>query len=141
MGGSSRSRNPSISKPIGTRSSSVSRRGGRCAMRFEARDYLETVFPALLDRSTVPVPKDGTVIQLVVADIDGCEYFYRISGEGVKAERGTSDQVDLTISFFSRDLGDLFENKLDVKRAVRTSRIQVFGDEEVLQWLSQRLAS
>jgi SCP-2 sterol transfer family protein len=109
-------------------------------MRVEAEAYLETVLPALLRASRLAAPKAEVIIQLVVADVDGCDWFYRIADDAVEAHRGISDRVDLTVSFLSRDLADLSESKLDVKRAVRAARLQVHGDEEVLAWLSKRLA-
>jgi hypothetical protein len=108
-------------------------------MQFEPKDYLEHVFPALLRASTVPPPKETTVVQLVLADLDGADWFYEISERGVEAKRGISDRVDLTLSFYSKDLAALSENTLDVAKATRTRRIKVMGDASVLRWLSRRL--
>jgi hypothetical protein len=110
-------------------------------MRIEVDEYLGTVLPALLRASRRPGLKARTTIQLVVADLEGCDYYYRIQDDGVEVFRGISDEVDLTLSFVSRDLGDLTERKLDVGRAVRAARIRVFGNEEVLKWLSLRLVA
>jgi hypothetical protein len=109
-------------------------------LRFGVQTYLEEVLPVLLSQSADLGPKPTTVIQFIVVDLDRGDWFYVIEGDHVEVKRGLSDRADLTLSFYSRDLGDLSEDKLNVKRAVRISRIKVMGDEQVLSWLSTRLA-
>lgn len=115
------------------------KQAGGSVTAFDLRDYLGTIFPALLESSCVPGIKPDLVIQLVVSDSEGDDWWYRITGDAVEARPGVSDQVDLTLSFYSKDLAALWANELDIPRALRASRIKVRGDEAVLRWLSQRL--
>jgi len=108
-------------------------------MRFEPRQWLETVLPALLRSSTIAPPKPTTVIQLVISDRDDLDWVYEISRDAVNSRQGVSDDVDLTLSFFSKDIAALSANELDVARAVRASRIKVMGNQDVLRWFAQRL--
>ncbi len=108
-------------------------------MGFDAKEYLETILPGLLSGAKAPVSLDATVVQFVVADAEDCDFFYRFDGEGVTAEQGVSDTSDLMLSFLSQDLGDLSENKLDLKQAIRRQRIRVLGDQEIFTWIATRL--
>jgi ubiquinone biosynthesis protein UbiJ len=108
--------------------------------RFQAETYLESVLPALLRACPDRAAREA-IVQILVTDLDGCEVVFRIAGASVDVRRGIADRVDLTIAILSRDLADLSEGALDVERAVRSSRLRVYGDEEVLAWLSRRLAA
>lgn len=109
-------------------------------MRFEAREYLEVVLPALLSVSTYPPPRPSLVLQVLVPDLDDCTYHYRFERGAVKAQRGGAEIADMTLSIHERELGELSAGALDWKRAMFARRLRLFGDQEVLKWLSRRLA-
>lgn len=112
---------------------------GSAVLELDPQNYLSEIFPALLRSSSLPPPRDEAVIQFVVRDEDECDWFYRVTPSGVETVRGISDQVDLTLAFYSRDLTAFGAGKLDVNRAVRSGRLSVHGDDAVLRWLSARL--
>jgi hypothetical protein len=103
----------------------------------DCETYLEALLPTLL-RAGQPPGRD-VVVQFVVAD--GSNVFYRIGPEGVEVGRGVSDRVDLTLAFRqSRDVVDFARAELDVVVALRTQRLKIHGDEELLPWLAERLS-
>lgn len=110
------------------------------AVQLAPSDYLGAVLPALLAKGRAAPPKASLVVQVLVADLEGCEWFYSVEGDRVEARQGLSDRVDLTLSFLAADVSALSAGELDVARAVRTGRLRVMGDEGVLGWLSKRLA-
>ena len=103
----------------------------------DCETYLQELLPALL--RVGPVPARDVVVQFVVAD--GTDVFYRIDARGVEVGRGVSDRVDLTVAFRRRqDVVDFARAALNVTTALRTERLKIHGDEELLPWLAERLA-
>jgi hypothetical protein len=111
------------------------------APRFEARDYLEHVLPALIGATSLPPMKDETIIQVVVADVDGLDLFYTIARGSVSVTRGICGRFDLMLTFMRSAVEELAADELSVLRAMRSARLKVRGDEEVLAWLAKRLAA
>lgn len=106
-------------------------------MSLASNTYLEEVLPALL---TVGLPPNReVVIQFVVAD--GVDVFYRFVGGDLQVVRGVSDDVDLTLAFRRQsDVVAFAEAKLDLPGALRSERLKIHGDEELLPWLAERLS-
>jgi hypothetical protein len=102
----------------------------------DCQTYLEELLPTLL--SAGEPPARGVVVQFVVAD--GSDVFYSIGPDGVEVGHGVSDRVDLTFAFKrSRDVVDFARAELDVPKALRTRRLKIHGDEELLPWLAARM--
>lgn len=102
----------------------------------DAATYLEEVLPALL--SVGLPPSRSVVIQFVVAD--GVDVFYRFEAGQLRVLRGISDDVDLTLAFRRQSDVVRFANaQLDVTSALRSERLKIHGDEELLPWLAERL--
>lgn len=99
--------------------------------------FLGTDLPSLLSRNTAGAP--DAVIQVIVVDRQDCDLAYFISPEGVAVRPGISDRCDLTLAFVGEDVAALAEGRLDVKRALRTRRLKVIGDESLLVWMSKQL--
>jgi hypothetical protein len=112
----------------------------RAVREFEANIYLSSELPALLGAATTPAVPKSAIIQWVVVDRADCDFVYRISEEGVAVSSEIADDADLTVSFVSADLRDFSEHKLDVARALRTKRLKITGDENLLAWMAERLA-
>lgn len=106
-------------------------------MTLDCETYLEEMLPALL--RVGPAPSREVVVQLVVGD--GSDVFYRIGPEGVEVGHGVSDRVDVTLAFRKRsDVVDFARAELDIESALRTERLKIHGDEELLPWLAERLS-
>jgi alkyl sulfatase BDS1-like metallo-beta-lactamase superfamily hydrolase len=108
-------------------------------VEFTCEETLETVLPALLRRNPGAVA-DGSIVQFIVPDQQACRYFYTFRQKGVVVDKGLSDRVDLTLSLVSEDLGRFLDATLDFEHAVRTQRMKVMGDAELLLALASALA-
>ena len=107
-------------------------------MPFEPADYLQHVFPALLDLDPHGDAAER-VLQIVVRDREGCDFSFRLSPSGVVTRKGVSDEVDLTLSFVAADLASFADHALDLPAALKSRRLTVHGDERLLLRLAEKL--
>ena len=112
-------------------------RADNSAMALDCQSYLEEMLPNLLRLGAAPARE--VVVQFVVGD--NGNVFYRIGPEGVDVVRGVSDRVDLTLAFQRQlDVVGFARAELDLASALRTERLEIHGDEELLPWLAERLS-
>jgi ubiquinone biosynthesis protein UbiJ len=109
-------------------------------MQFDTTEYLENIFPSLLQRSPALLSPRAYTIQFLLIDERGGDVFYRVGGRELEVGKGISDEVDLTLAMSNEELKDLSLNQLDAGTALRSGRLKVFGDRRVLLWLAEMLA-
>ena len=110
-------------------------------MQYSSSEYLAELLPAILQMSSRPPAPEPIVIQVLVRDELTNRYAYRFDREQLQVLHGLADDVDLTMTFMSDDLLAFSANKLDLGRALKTQRLSVQGDLELLPWFARRLAS
>jgi hypothetical protein len=106
---------------------------------FDCVDYLKNVLPSLIGSAGNGSKAEGAVIQFVVVDRDDCDLAYRISRDGIAVTEGVADDCNLTLAFVADDVAAFSRGELDVRRALRRSRLRVLGDAGLLEWMSKRL--
>ena len=79
------------------------------------------------------------VIQMMLVDWQDCDFFYRVTKEGVRVREGIADDGDVALAFISEDLAAFSEGRLDADRALGSQRLKVMGDENILLWMANLL--
>lgn len=110
-------------------------------MGFDAANYLGTVLPAVIASREAPGPLPSATIQFLVRDGAQAELSYRLDPEtGLTVATGVSDRQDLTLVIVEADLEALSKGTLDVDAALKSRRLVVHGDPNLLAWLAGHLA-
>lgn len=108
------------------------------SVAFDAAVYLRSALPALIASREAPGPLPRATVQLVVRG--GVKVHYRLDPEaGLTVHDGVSDTQDLTLVFIDEDLEAFSEGRLDLDAALRSQRLKVHGDTNLLAWLAEHL--
>jgi predicted lipid carrier protein YhbT len=111
----------------------------RPAFEGSCQEYLALVLPNLLRTQVPALAGRQPVLQILVTDQKDVEYVYAFGRDGVEVNRGHSSQAELTLAFYADELLDFANGRLDLDRALRERRLQVFGDLELLNVLASAL--